>query len=177
MNRESPQRPLDAILPELYEELRHLASQRLRHERPDQTLRTTALVHEAYLRLAKQREVPWNDRGQVLGLAANMMRRILVDEARLRLAHKRGGTLCKVGLGDPVEPAAIVGDDVDILVLNDALDRLAELNARQAKTVELRYFGGLSLEETAAQLGASVATVQRDWRLAKAWLFRQLAID
>ena len=176
MNRESPRIQLDALVPELYQELRNLASDRLRPERAHQTLRTTALVHEAYLRLAKQRSVPWSDRGQVLGLAANMMRRILVDAARQRAADKRGGGLCRLALAGSEEPESASGEP-EILALNDALEQLAGLNARQAKTVELRYFGGLSLEETAVELGASVATVQRDWRLAKAWLFRQLALE
>lgn len=176
MNSDPARDRLDRLIPDLYQELRDIASHRLREERDHQTLRTTALVHEAYLRLAQQREVAWSDRGQVLGLAAQMMRRILVDEARVRGAEKRGGAAVKVGLEsspDCVSPQ----DEVDVLALNDALDRLAELNARQAKTVELRYFGGLSLEETAMELGASVATVRRDWRIARAWLFQRLALE
>jgi RNA polymerase sigma-70 factor, ECF subfamily len=156
----------------LYSELRSLASRYLRRERSDHTLQTTALVHEAYLRLADQREVRWKNREQFLGVAAQLMRRILVDYSRGHGAQKRGKGFEKVFL----EEAAGVskGKAADVIQLDEALTRLAEFDPQQAQLVELRFFGGLSIEETAGVLGVSRATVKRNWNLSKAWLAREL---
>jgi len=157
----------------VYGELRKLAAQRLRRERPDHTLQPTALVHEAYIRLVDQRRVHWQNRAHFYGTAAHVMRRILVDRARARKADKRGGAWERVTLvGDKTSNAA---NDVDVLVLNDALERLAALDAQQERIVELRYFGGLTLDETAAVIGISTATVKREWAIARAWLRAELA--
>jgi len=159
---------LDRIIPLAYAELRRLADVYLRGERPGHTLQPTALVHEAYLRLREQ-HVEWQNPGQVLGIAARQMRRILVDHARARNRQKRGGG----------EPLLVVDDipdkGVDIMALDEALSDLARLDERQAGIVELRYFGGLSVEETAAALEISPATVHREWAMAKAWLRQALA--
>src|SRR5271157_2029259 len=156
----------------LYSELRSLASRYLRRERSDHTLQTTALVHEAYLRLADQREVRWKNREQFLGVAAQLMRRILVDYSRGHGAKKRGKGFEKVFL----EEAAGVskGKTADVIALDEALTRLAEFDPQQAQLVELRFFGGLSIEEAAGVLGISRTTVKRNWNLAKAWLAREL---
>src|SRR5437867_1458252 len=164
---------LEDLLPLVYAELRRLAAQRLRLERPDHTLQPTALVHEAYIRLVDQRRVRWQNRAHFYGVAAHVMRRILVDRARARKADKRGGAWERVTLvGDKTSNAA---NDVDVLVLNDALERLAALDAQQERIVELRYFGGLTLDETAAVIGISTATVKREWAIARAWLRAELA--
>jgi RNA polymerase sigma-70 factor (ECF subfamily) len=156
----------------LYSELRSLASRYLRRERSDHTLQTTALVHEAYLRLADQREVRWKNREQFLGVAAQLMRRILVDYSRGHDAQKRGKGFEKVFL----EEAAGVskGKAADVIALDEALTRLAEFDPQQARLVELRFFGGLSIEEAAGVLGVSRTTVKRNWNLSKAWLAREL---
>jgi RNA polymerase sigma-70 factor, ECF subfamily len=156
----------------LYSELRGLASSYLRRERCDHTLQTTALVHEAYLRLADQREVHWKNREQFMGVAAQLMRRILVDYSRGHDAKKRGKDFEKVFL----EEAAGVskGKAADVVALDEALTRLAEFDPEQARLVELRFFGGLSVEEAAGVLGVSRTTVKRNWNLAKAWLAREL---
>ena len=156
----------------LYSELRSLASSYLRRERSDHTLQTTALVHEAYLRLADQREVHWKNREQFMGVAAQLMRRILVDYSRGHDAKKRGKDFEKVFL----EEAAGVsqGKTADVIALDEALTRLAEFDPPQARLVELRFFGGLSIDEAAGVLGVSRTTVKRDWNLAKAWLARDL---
>lgn len=156
----------------LYAELRTLASRYLRRERSDHTLQTTALVHEAYLRLADQREVRWKNREQFMGVAAQLMRRILVDYSRGHDAKKRGKDFEKVFL----EEAAGVskGKAADVVALDEALTRLAEFDPKQAHLVELRFFGGLSIEEAAGVLGVSGTTVKRNWNLAKAWLAREL---
>src|SRR5271163_4424127 len=156
----------------LYSELRRLASRYLRRERRDHTLQTTALVHEAYLRLADQREVRWKNREQFLGVAAQLMRRILVDYSRGHDAKKRGKGFERVFL----EEAAGVskGKATDVIALDEALTRLAEFDPQQARLVEVRFFGGLSIEETAAVLGVSSTTVKRNWNLCKAWLAREL---
>ena len=175
---------LDALVPVVYAELRRQAARALRRERAGHTLQTTAVVHEAYLRLADHRAVRWQNRAQFFGVAAQLMRRILVDHARSRRAAKRGGgarqlTLGNAGVGDGArgtgasEPAAAAAA-VDVLELHDALTRLAALDPAQARLVELRYFAGLSIEETAAVLGVSTATVKREWRVARAWLRRAL---
>ena len=157
----------------LYSELRRLASGYLKRERSDHTLQTTALVHEAYLRLAKQKRVVWKNREQFMGVAAQLMRRILVDYSRGHGAQKRGGGLEKVFL----EEAAIVspGKASDVIALDEALTRLAEFDREQAQLVEMRFFGGLSLEEAAGALGVSRTTAKRNWNLSKAWLARELS--
>src|ERR1700681_3341479 len=155
----------------LYSELRSLASHYLRRERGEHTLQTTALVHEAYLRLANQ-EVQWKNREQFLGVAAQLMRRILVDHSRGHDAKKRGGGVEKVFL----EEAAGVskGKAADVIALDEALTRLAEFDPQQAQLVELRFFGGLSIDESAGVLRVSRTTLKRNWNLAKAWLAREL---
>jgi len=156
----------------LYSELRKLASSYLRRERSDHTLQTTALVHEAYLRLADQREVRWKSREQFLGIAAQLMRRILVDYSRGHDAKKRGKGFERVFL----EEAAGVskGKATDVVALDEALTRLAEFDPQQSQLVELRFFGGLSIEEAAGVLRVSRTTVKRNWNVAKAWLAREL---
>lgn len=156
----------------LYSELRSLASRYLQRERGDHTLQTTALVHEAYLRLANQREVHWKNREQFLGVAAQLMRRILVDHSRGHDAKKRGRGFEKVFL----EEAAGVSKEkaADVIALDEALTRLAEFDPQQAQLVELRFFGGLSIEESAGVLRVSRTTLKRNWNLAKAWLAREL---
>jgi RNA polymerase sigma factor (TIGR02999 family) len=156
----------------LYSELRSLASRYLRRERGDHTLQTTALVHEAYLRLADQREVRWKNREQFLGVAAQLMRRILVDYSRGHDAQKRGRDFEKVFLEEAESVSK--GKTADVIQLDEALTRLADFDPQQAQLVELRFFGGLSIEETAGVLGVSRATVKRNWNLSKAWLAREL---
>jgi RNA polymerase sigma factor (TIGR02999 family) len=163
---------LDEMLPLVYEELHRLASSYLARERPDHTLQPTALVHEAYLRLVPQRGVDWGNRAQFLGVAAGMMRRILVNHARDRAAGKRGGGRRRVSLSHVELPAAGgEAPDIDLIVLEDALVRLAALDERKAKVVELRFFGGLTMSEVAEVLGISLATVEREWSFSRAWLF------
>jgi RNA polymerase sigma factor (TIGR02999 family) len=166
-------RALDQLVPVVYEELRRQAQRYLRREAPGHTLQTTALVHEAYLRLVDQRQARWESRSQFFGVAAQLMRRILVDHARRHHAGKRGGS----AIGVPLEEgtAAAHERDVDVVALDEALTRLAALDERQARVVELRYFTGLGIEETAEVLGVSPATVKREWAIARAWLKRELA--
>jgi RNA polymerase sigma factor (TIGR02999 family) len=170
---------VDRLMPEAYQELRRLAAAYLRRERPGQTLQPTALVHEAYLRLAKDKPGRWQNRAHFCAIAANAMRQILVERARARAAIKRGGGQPKITLVENLEAGA--GDvrpaPVDLLAVDQALERLAALDAQQARVVELRYFGGLSVEETAEALGISPATVKRDWSVARAFLAQQLAAD
>jgi RNA polymerase sigma factor (TIGR02999 family) len=156
----------------LYSELRRLAHYYLEQERPNHTLQATALVHEAYLRLADQQEVRWQSRTQVIGIAAQMMRRILLDYSRSRESAKRGGGVSRVFL----EESSLISKEraTDVIVLDEALTRLAEVDAQHARVVELRFFGGLSIEETAEVLDVSPATVKRNWNVAKAWLARDL---
>lgn len=163
----------DRLLPIVYGELRKQAARQLKSERVGHTLQPTALVHEVYLRLAQPRRVPWESRAEFFAAAARAMRRILVDHARKRGAAKRAGEWTRVELPDGV---ADVGGkrDPDLLALDAAVDRLAELDPRHARIVELRFFGGLSVAETAHVLGVSTATVKRDWSLARAWLHRRL---
>ncbi len=160
---------LDQMLPLVYEELHRLAAQYLSHERPNHTLQPTALVHEAYLRLINQRDVDWGNRAQFLGVAAGMMRRILVNHARDRAAAKRGGKREQVSLSLVDAPSG--GPDVDLLALEDALEQLAVHDPRKARVVELRFFGGLSMKEVAELLEVSLPTVERDWSFARAWLY------
>jgi len=163
---------LERLIPLVYDELRSLADRQLAGERGGHTLQPTAVVHEAYLKLVDQRQVTWRNRGHFFSVAAQVMRRLLVDHARRRGAQKRGGEETRVTLEDVAAetPAA----EAEILAVDQALERLAALDATQAKVVELRYFGGLTLEEIAEVLGASPSTVGRAFRLAKAWLYREL---
>jgi RNA polymerase sigma factor (TIGR02999 family) len=163
---------LDALLPVVYAEVRRLARSYLRRERPDHTLQATALVNEAYLRLVDQREVQWQNRAHFFGIAAQIMRRILVDHARMRGAQKRGSGEVPVVFDEALEVAA--ERNLDIVALDEALEALAALDARQARIVELRFFGGLSIEEAAEVLSLSPATVKREWAGARAWLRREL---
>ncbi len=161
------------LFPIVYEELRRLAASALRRERTDHTLQPTALVHEAFLRLAETPGTSWENRAHFVAVAARVMRRVLVDHARGRNALKRGNGEIRVPIDDVDVPA--VGQDVDLVALDDALARLAMLDERQARIVELRFFGGLSVPETAALIGASERTVKRDWQVARAWLTRELS--
>ena len=164
-------RALERLMPLVYGELRKLAASYLRRERSDHTLQPTALVHEAYLRLVDQRGVDWHNRAHFFGIAARMMRRILVDHARRRQAAKRDGAAYRIsGSRDLVEAER----DPDLLALNRALDGLEALDPRQARIIELRFFGGLTVEETAEVVGISTATVKREWQTARAWLAREL---
>ena len=165
---------LDELLPKVYDELHRRASAYLKRERQGHTLQTTALVHEAYIKLVDQRaDNGWKDRGHFFAIAAQAMRRILVDHARTRHRDKRGG----VNEALPLEEALLVAADdadLDLVALDEALKRLAEIDPQQQKLVELRYFAGLSLEDAAAALGVSRATAAREWQMAKAWLHREL---
>jgi RNA polymerase sigma factor (TIGR02999 family) len=167
------ERARDEMLPLVYNELRRLAAAYLLRERSDHTLRPTELVHEAYLRLIDQRHVNWKNRAQFVGLAAVMMRRILVNHARERAAMKRGGDVQKVPLsaGDAAEGP----QDVDVIGLHHALERLESFDARKSRIVELKFFGGLTTSEIAEVLEVSPATVERDWSFARAWLYDAIA--
>ena len=167
-NQDARDRLVDAV----YEELRRLAHNYLRRERPGHTLQTTALVHDAYLELVDQRQVQWQNRAHFFGIAAHLMRRILVEHARRRAADKRGGDLVRIPLD--AEMSSPLQRDVAVVAIHDALNALASLDARQSRIVELRLFAGLSVEETGDVLGVSPTTVKREWRIAKAWLRREL---
>ena len=167
------QAALDKLMPLVYSELRRLASNYLRRERPDHTLQPTALVNEAYLKLIDQRFAKWQNRAQFFGISAQLMRRILVDHARQRQAAKRGGSE-QQRLSITSAEALIAKQQVDLLALNEALDELAKLDEQQSRIVELKFFGGLSIEETAEVLGVGHATVEREWKSARAWLRRKL---
>jgi RNA polymerase sigma factor (TIGR02999 family) len=160
------------LMPLVYDELRRLARGYVHRERA-QTLQPTALVHEAYMRLLKDKKKDWRTRAHFVGIAALSMRQILIERARARAAQKRGGERARVTLDEGL--IATDGDTVDLLVIDAALTRLAEIDARQARLVELRFFGGLTVEESAEALQVSVATVKRDWAVAKAWLQRELS--
>jgi RNA polymerase sigma-70 factor, ECF subfamily len=161
----------EKLLPAIYAELHRQAERAMRAEAPEHTLQATALVHEAYLRLVDQNRVEWKNRAHFFGVAAQLMRRILVDHARGRAAAKRGGDFHRITLDD-----AHGGEsDVDVLDLHDALEGLARLDPDQARIVELRYFSGLNIEETAEAMEVSAATVKREWAVARAWLRRELA--
>jgi RNA polymerase sigma factor (TIGR02999 family) len=166
------QRALDRLTPLVYEELRHQAARYLRRERPGHTLQTTALINEAYLRLIDAKDVRWQSRAHFFAVAANLMRRVLVDHARRRDAEKRGGSQIRLTLDEGLAVAR--NSEVDLLAIDEALDRLAAIDAQQARVVELRFFSGLSVEETAAALGVSPKTVKRDWSVARAWLRREI---
>ena len=166
------QKVLPQLIPVLYGELRQLASSYLRRERANHTLQPTALVHEAYLRLVDQNVVQWKNRAHFFGVAAQLMRRILVDYARSHQAEKRGGDISKVCLEDAVIASKANGPDV--LALHETLGRLAAIDQQQERIVELRVFAGLTIEEIAEVIGVSPATVKRDWSTGKAWLAREL---
>jgi RNA polymerase sigma factor (TIGR02999 family) len=167
-DRSSANQLLDVV----YDELRRQAGRAMRRESDNATLQATALVHEAYLRLVDQRRVQWRNRAHFFGIAAQLMRRILVDHARARLADKRGGGRAQVTLEDA--DAAAPDRSPDVLALDEALERLAALDPDQARLIELRYFGGLTIEETAEALDVSPTTVKSEWALARAWLRREL---
>lgn len=164
---------LEKLMPLVYAELRRLASNYLRRERQGHTLQPTALVNEAYLRLVDQTHANWQNRSQFYGIAAQLMRRILVDHARQRHAEKRGGSKQQRVFVSNVD-GLTTRPDFDLLALHEALEELAELDPQQSKIVELKFFGGLSIEEVAQVLGVGHATVERDWKMARAWLRRKL---
>ena len=164
---------LDRLIPLVYEELHRLARRYMRQERPDHTLQATSLVNEAYLRLIDVNRVEWRDRAHFLAVAAQMMRRILVESARNRRRQKRGGGAVHVNLDD-VQALLPDSKERDLVALSDALSALAMFDARMGQVVELRFFGGLTVEETAEVLNVSPETVMRDWKTAKAWLLREL---
>jgi RNA polymerase sigma factor (TIGR02999 family) len=163
---------LDSLIPLVYSELRRIAQHYLNNERPDHTLQSTALVHEAYVRLTQQQVPQWQNRAHFFAVAAQLMRQILVDYARNHRASKRGGDAYKLALDEAEEQPQAV--DVDIVALDDALNSLAAMDMQQCRVVELKFFGGLSIEDTAEVLGISPSTVKRDWVTARAWLYREL---
>ena len=164
---------LEKLLPLVYDELHRLAQRYLRRERPDHTLQSTALVHEAYLKMVDQKNVRWQNRAHFFGVAAQSIRHILVDHARSHRAAKRGAGAAKLSLDEAIGVPET--HEVDLLALDQALEGLAALDPQQGRIVELRFFGGLSIEETAEVLHISPATVKRDWVMAKAWLYQNLA--
>jgi RNA polymerase sigma factor (TIGR02999 family) len=166
---------LDALLPIVYKELRRLAHFQLRQERPDHTLQSSALVHEAYLRLVGLNTPQWESRSHFFAIAAQLMRQILVDYARRRGAGKRGGGVITLSLEDAEPLAPGKEKDLDVVALDDALKALAQIDARKAQVVELRFFGGLNFDQTAEVLGVSAVTVARDWSTARAWLHREMS--
>jgi RNA polymerase sigma factor (TIGR02999 family) len=171
--REGDTAALGKLLPLVYSEIRRIAARQLRRERPNHTLQPTALVHEVYLKLLDQDRIEWQNRAQFFGVAAQLVRRILVDHARNRRSAKRGAGALMVALDDAVSEA--VRRDIDLVKLDDALLALAAKDEQQSRVVELRFFGGLSIEETAAVLRISPSTVKRDWAAAKAWLYRDMS--
>src|SRR5215475_5760609 len=166
------QEALDKLMPLIDRELHRLAHHYMQGEKVGHTLQTTALVNEAYLRLVDQRHVQWKNRAHFFALSAQLMRRILVDHARKRKYAKRGGDAYKISFDEAMAVSRHRGED--LIALDDALEKLAAIDARKSKVVELRFFGGLSVEETAEALGVSPLTVKRDWRMAKAWLYNSL---
>jgi RNA polymerase sigma factor (TIGR02999 family) len=176
---------LDALWPMVYQDLKQIARRHLARERGDHTLQRTALVNEAFLRLAGQRAVEWLNREQFLALASQIMRRVLVDHARQRGAQRRGSGAERLSLADTqaalemdaAQAGAFADDGVDVLAIDAALGKLEQIDAPQSRIVELRYFGGLTLEETASVAGISVASVKREWAMARAWLRRELAAE
>ena len=170
--RNGDSQALDRLMPLVYEELRRMANNYMRNERQGHTLQTSALVNEAYLRLVDHENIAWQNRAHFFGVAAQAMRRILVDHARTRNYQKRGGGAQQVSLDE----AATLAEDraAELIALDEALQELAKMDERKSRVVELRYFGGLSMEETAEALGISIPTVTRDWTTAKAWLLREM---
>ena len=163
---------LKRLMPLVYDELHRLAQRYMRRERPDHTLQTSALLNEAYLRLIDQNRVTWQNRAHFFGIAASMMRRILVDHSRMRAYTKRGGDQQKVALDE----VAVIAESkaFDVLALDEALKKLEAIDEQQSRIVDLRFFGGLTIEETAEVLGVSHATVEREWSMARAWLWREM---
>lgn len=177
------EKALAELFPVVYDELRKIAAGYMRRESAGHTLQATALVNEAYFRLVDQKAVEWQNRAHFYGVAAQIMRRILVDHARARLAEKRGGGVTRLALDDAIEKGFGMAEGQglwdgqggpDLVLLDDALNELAKINERQAKVVEMRFFGGLSVEETAEALKTSPATVKRDWNFARAYLLKEL---
>jgi RNA polymerase sigma factor (TIGR02999 family) len=164
---------LEQLMPLVYNELHRLAHRYMAAEQPDQTLQTTALVHEVYLRLVDVDNVDWQNRAHFYGLCARLMRRILIDFARSRNYQKRGGQIPHIELEEAATVSAVVGSE--LLAVDEALKQLAKVDPRKSEVIELRFFGGLTVEETAAALHVSKETVMRDWKLAKAWLLRELS--
>ncbi len=162
----------DVLLSHVYDELRKIAAQYLRKERSGHTLQPTALVHEAYIKLIDISDINWQDRAHFFAVSANVMRHILVDHARARLTEKRGGEVQRIALEDA--DSLSTEPDVDVLAVDDALKELAAFDEQQSRIVELRFFGGLTIEESAHVVGISPATVKREWAMAKSWLFRKL---
>ena len=171
--RNGDQAAFDQLMPLVYEELRRMANYYMRNERQGHTLQTSALVNEAYLRLVDHEQIEWQNRAHFFGVAAQAMRRILVDHARSRNYQKRGGAARQVSLDEAATLAVERAEE--LIALDEALQELAKLDPRKSRVVELRYFGGLSLEETAEVLDISIPTVTRDWNTAKAWLMRELS--
>ena len=165
---------LNQLLPAVYDELHRMAARYLRRERPNHTLQPTALINEAYLRLVDQDSVTWENRAHFFGIAAQVMRRILVDHARGHHAAKRGGSVIKLPLDEAIHGSP-KQEEVDWITLDSALNRLAHLDPEQSRLVELRYFGGLTIEETAQVMGISPATVKRKWTISRAWLRREIS--
>ncbi len=170
--QQGDQEALETLMPIVYHELKRLAGSYLRRERPDHTLQSAALVNEAYLRLIEQRETRWQNRAHFYGIAAQAMRRILADHARSHKAAKRGAGMPELELNEAVVQAQ--SRSIDLMELEEALQKLEKLDPQQGKIVELRFFSGLSIEDTANVLGISPATVKRDWAAARAWLFREI---
>jgi len=170
--REGDRQALDALMPLVYVELRRLAGHYLRQERPGHTLQSTALVHEAFVRLVGTNPPEWQNRAHFYGVTARLMRQVLVDHARTHRAEKRGGDSLKLTLDEGLVGAG--KQDLDILALDGALNQLAQISPQQSQIVELRFFSGLSIEETSEVLGISPATVKRHWTVARAWLFREM---
>ena len=166
------QQALEALVPLIYKELRNLAHNFLYRERPGHTLQTTALVHEAYLKLIDQNDARWQNRAHFFAIAAQAMRRILIDSARKHAAAKRGGPQAELSLDEVADIA--LEPDINLLKLDEALNELAKIDPRQSRIVELRYFGGLTIEETAEVISVSPATVKREWMMARAWLHQEI---
>ena len=171
--RDGDEQALEKLTPEIYRELHRAAQQCMRHERDGHTLQTTALINELYLRLPDLQEIEWQDRAHFFAICARQMRRILIDMARSRRSHKRGSGDIMVSLDDTPDVRADSRQDIE--AVDEALKELAKVDARKSQVVELRFFGGLNVEETATLLKVSAETVARDWRLAKAWLLREIS--
>ena len=175
MNSSSTRKKLDQLLPLVYEELRGCASRALQHERSNHTFQTTELVHETYVRLARLKEIDWTDKLDITRVAVAVMRRVLIDYARGRAASKRDpSNLLLAPPGMDEKQSNDMSEQIDLLALNEALEKLQEFDERKAELVELRYFGGQTIDQTAQIMNISVATVKRDWALAKAWLYREI---
>ena len=163
---------MDALVPLVYDELHRIAANRLRHERAEHTLQPTALVHEAYMRLVEQNRTNWKNRAQFFGIAAEMMRRILINHALAKKADKRGGGALQVSLS--AAEAAAQQNNFDVLVLDEALKKLLTFDERKSRIIELKFFGGLSIEEIGEVMELSHATIEREWTTARAWLYREI---